>query len=92
MRSTARSRGLCRAREKRRLAYVAVMPRDFRITLPSGAVIKAEDVVHEAVFDRRSCESGSKAPVRGLRHLHHEQPRHFLLIRSLISRPADLTF
>ena len=71
-------RGACEAAG---LAYVAVIPRDFRITLPSGAVIKAADAVKDAVFERRSCGNGSKGPrLRGLGPGRHRQPA---------ARPAD---
>jgi SRSO17 transposase len=40
------------------LPYVAIIPRDFRITLPSGEVIKAEDALTDALFERRSCGDG----------------------------------
>ncbi len=52
-------RGACEAAG---LAYVAVIPRDFRIALPSGAVIKAADAVKDAVFERRSCGNGPGDP------------------------------
>jgi hypothetical protein len=54
-----RSGELRRFCESRNLAYVAVIPRDFRVTLPSGTVIKAEDAARDAVFERRSCGNGS---------------------------------
>ena len=83
-------RGACEAAG---LAYVAVIPRDFRITLPSGAVIKAEDAVGDAVFERRSCGNGSKAPRYADWALAAAAgPRHLLLIRRLLSRPDNLTF
>ena len=47
---------------KRRLPYVGIAPRDFRVTLPSGNLIKAEDAVKDAVSERRSCGNGSKEP------------------------------
>ena len=57
-----RSGELRRFCESRGLAYVAVIPRDFRITVPSGTVIKAEDAAGDAVFERRSCGNGAKGP------------------------------
>ena len=45
-----------------RPAYVGIAPRDFRITLPSGKMIKAEEALRDAVFERRSCGNGSKGP------------------------------
>jgi SRSO17 transposase len=83
-------RGACQAAG---LAYVAVIPRDFRITLPSGAVIKAADAVKDAVFERRSCGNGSKGPRYADWALAATaSPRHLLLIRRLLSRPDNLTF
>ncbi|MGH3125194.1 MAG: IS701 family transposase, partial [Streptosporangiaceae bacterium] len=83
-------RGACQAAG---LAYVAVIPRDFRITLPSGAVIKAEAAVTDAVFERRSCGNGSKGPRYADWALAATaSPRHHLLIRRLLSRPDNLTF
>ncbi|HEV3290877.1 MAG TPA: transposase, partial [Streptosporangiaceae bacterium] len=83
-------RGACEAAG---LAYVAVIPRDFRITLPSGVVIKAEAAVKDAVFERRSCGSGSKGPRYADWALAAAaSPRHHLLIRRLLSRPDSLTF
>ena len=83
-------RGACEAAG---LPYVAVIPRDFRITLPSGAVIKAEDAAGDAVFERRSCGNGSKGPrLADWALAATASPRHVLLIRRLISRPGNLTF
>ena len=83
-------RGACEAAG---LPYVAVIPRDFRITLPSGAVIKAEDAARDAIFERRSCGNGSKGPRYADWALAATaSSRHVLLIRRLISRPGNLTF
>ena len=88
-----RSGELRRFCESRGLAYVAVVPRDFRITLPSGAVTRAEDAVRDAAFEQRSCGNGSKGPrFADWALLATSSPRHVLLIRRLISRPDDLTF
>ena len=70
-----RSSELRRFCESRNLAYVAVVPCDFRVTLPSGAVIRADQAVKNAVFERRSCGNGSKGPpVRGLGAAGHRPP------------------
>jgi SRSO17 transposase len=83
-------RGACEAAG---LPYVAVIPRDFRITLPSGAVIKAADTVKDAVFERRSCGNGSKGPrLADWALAATASPRHVLLIRRLLSRPDNLAF
>jgi SRSO17 transposase len=88
-----RSGELRRFCESRRLAYVAVVPCDFRVTLPSGAVIRADQAVKDGVFERRSCGNGSKGPrFADWALTATSSPRHFLLIRRLISRPDDLTF
>jgi SRSO17 transposase len=88
-----RSGELRRFCESRDLAYVAVIPRDFRVAVPSGAVVKAEEAAGDAVFERRSCGNGSKGPrYADWALLATASPRHVLLIRRLISRPGDLTF
>ncbi len=88
-----RSGELRRFCESRGLPYVAVIPRDFRITLPSGAVTRAGDAVRDAVSGRRSCGNGAKGPrFADWALLATSSPRHLLLIRRLISRPDDLAF
>jgi len=88
-----RSSQLREACEAGGLPYVAIIPRDFRITLPSGAVIKAQDAVKDAVFEQRSCGDGSKGPrFSDWALLDTTSPRHFLLIRRSLSRPDHLTF
>ncbi len=88
-----RSGALRRFCESRDLAYVAVVPRDFRLTLPSGAVVRADEAIGDAVFERRSCGNGSKGPrVADWALLATASPRHVLLIRRLLSRPDDLAF
>ena len=88
-----RSSELRRFCESRNLAYVAVVPCDFRVTLPSRAVIRAGEAVRDAAFELRSCGNGSKGPrFADWALIATSSPRHFLLIRRLISRPDDLTF
>ncbi len=88
-----RSGELRRFCESRNLAYVAVIPRDFRVTLPSGVVARADQVARDAVFERRSCGNGSKGPRLADWALSATcSPRHVLLIRRLLSRPENLTF
>jgi hypothetical protein len=83
-----RSGELRRFCESRGLAYVAVIPRDFRITLPSGAVIKAEEATADAVFEQRSCGNGAKGPrFADWALTATSSPRHFLLIRRLGTPP-----
>ena len=75
------------------LAYVAVVPRDFRVTVPSGAVIKAEEAAEDSVFEQRSCGNGAKGPrFADWALTATASPRHVLLIRRLLSRPDELTF
>src|SRR5260370_42058582 len=93
MRCTGAAAPCAGACEAAGLAYVAVIPRDFRIVLPSGAVIKAADAVKDAVFERRSCGNGSKGPrLADWALAATASPRHVLLIRPLLSRPDNLTF
>ena len=88
-----RSGELRRFCESRGLAYVAVIPRDFRVTLPSGTVIKAEDAAGHAVFEQRSCGNGAKGPrLADWALTATASPRHVLLIRRLIARPDDPAF
>jgi hypothetical protein len=88
-----RSGELRRFCESRGLAYVAVIPRSFRITLPSGAVVRADQAARAAVFERRSCGNGSKGPrVADWALIATASPGHVLLIRRLLSRPDQLTF
>jgi len=88
-----RSGELHRFCESRDLAYVAVVPCDFRVSLPSGAVVRADEAVRDAIFELRSCGNGSKGPrFADWALLATSSPRHLLLIRRLISRPDDLTF
>ena len=75
------------------LAYVGIIPCDYQIRLPSGAAIRADQAVPDAVFELRSVGNGSKGPrysdwamtataVQG----------QYLLIRRLLSRPDSYTF
>jgi hypothetical protein len=75
------------------LAYVAIIPCDHPVPLPSGAVIRADQAVADAIFERRSCGNGSKGP----RYSDWAMTAtaitgQYLLIRRLISRPDQLTF
>jgi len=88
-----RSEELRKTPAKAGLSYVAVIPCDYQVPLPSGAVIRADEAVAYAVFERRSCGNGSKGPrysdwamtATGIKG-------QYLLIRRLISRPDQLTF
>src|SRR5260370_982916 len=88
-----RSGALRRFCESGNLAYVAVIPRDFRVTLPSGAVVRADEAAGNAAFERRSCGNGSKGPRLADRALIATgSPRHLLLIPPPISRPDAPAF
>jgi len=88
-----RSSRLRQACEEHGLPYAGIAPRDFRITLPSGKVIKAEQALRDAVFERRSCGNGSKGPrYSDWALIATASPRHFLLIRRAVSRPDHVTF
>ena len=44
------------------LAYVVIIPCDYRVTLAKDTVIRADEAVSSAVFERRSCGNGTKGP------------------------------
>ncbi len=88
-----RSEKLRKKAAKAGLSYVAIIPRDYLITLPSGTAIRADQAVADAVFERRSCGNGSKGP----RYSDWAMTAtaiggQCLLIRRLISRPDSYTF
>jgi SRSO17 transposase len=72
------------------LAYVVIIPCDYRITLASGTVIRADEAVGDAVFEERSCGNGTKGPRYGDRALlGTADPREFLLIRRYPRRDSN---
>lgn len=88
-----RSEKLRKKCAKAGLAYAAIIPCDYQVTLPSGTVIRADEAVKDAIFERRSCGNGSKGP----RYSDWAMTAtaiggQFLLIRRLISRPGQYTF
>ena len=88
-----RSEKLREKAAKAGLAYVAITPCDYQVTLPSGTAIRADQAVRHAVFERRSCGNGSKGP----RYSDWAMTAtgaggQCLLIRRLISRPDSYTF
>jgi hypothetical protein len=88
-----RSEELRKKAAKAGLSYAAIIPCDYRVPLPSGAVIRADEAVADAVFERRSCGNGSKGPRYGDRAMTATGVKgQYLLIRRLISRPDQLTF
>ena len=88
-----RSEALRTKAAKAGLAYVAIIPCDYQVTVASGTTIRADEATAQAVFERRSAGNGSKGPrysdwamtataIKG----------QYLLIRRLISRPDSYTF
>jgi len=88
-----RSGGLRRACEQAGLAYVLIIPCDHQVITAAGAVTRADQAAADAVFERRSCGTGSKGPrISDWALIATGRPRQFLLIRRLLSRPDQLTF
>ena len=72
------------------LAYVVIIPCDYRVTLARGKVIRADEAVAGAVFERRSCGRGEKGPrYSDWALIATAGPREFLLIRRLPSREKN---
>jgi SRSO17 transposase len=88
-----RSEELRKKCAKAGLGYVAIIPRDYRVTTGAGAVIRADQAVKDAVFERRSCGNGSKGPrYSDWAMMATGIEGQCLLIRRLISRPDQYTF
>ena len=88
-----RSEALRKKAARAGLAYVAIIPCDYQLTLPSGTTIRADQAVAHAVFERRSCGNGSKGPrYSDWAMTATAIPGQYLLIRRLISRPDSYTF
>jgi len=72
------------------LAYVVIIPCDYRITLAKGTVVRADQAVAGAAFERRSCGNGTKGPrYSDWALIGTADPREFLLIRRLPSREKN---
>jgi SRSO17 transposase len=83
-------REACRALE---LAYVVIIPCDYRVALAAGTVIRADEAVNGAVFERRSCGNGTKGPrYSDWALIATADPREFLLIRRLDREKNQYTF
>jgi SRSO17 transposase len=88
-----RSEALRKKAARAGLAYVAIIPCDYQLTLPSGTTIRADQAVEHAVFERRSCGNGSKGPrYSDWAMTATATPGQYLLIRRLVSRPDSHTF
>jgi len=69
------------------LAYVVIIPCDYRVTFARNKVTRADRAVSEAVFEQRSCGNGTKGPRYGdWALIATADPREFLLIRRLPDR------
>ncbi len=63
---------------------------DYRITLAKGTVVRADQAVAGAAFERRSCGNGTKGPrYSDWALIGTADPREFLLIRRLPSREKN---
>jgi hypothetical protein len=83
-------RACCRAAG---LSYVGIIPCNWKVTLPSGAVIGAQDAIADAVFEQRPCGYGSKGPRYSYWALvATADPGEYLLIRESIAVPGLYTF
>jgi SRSO17 transposase len=88
-----RSEALRKKTARAGLAYVGIIPCDYRVRLPCGTTIRADQAVAEAVFERRSCGNGSKGPrYSDWAMTATATPGQYLLIRRLSSRPDSHTF
>src|SRR5262249_1695643 len=75
------------------LAYVVIIPCDYLLTAPAGTAVRADQAAADAVFERRSCGTGTKGPrVSDWAMIATGRPRELLLIRRLLSRPDQLTY
>ena len=88
-----RSGKLRKACEDAGLAHVAIIPCDYQVTLMTGTAVRADQDAADAVFERRSCGTGTKGPrFSDWAMIATARPREYLLIRRLISRPDQLTY
>lgn len=72
------------------LAYVVIIPCDYRVTLARDTVIRGDAAIPGAVFEQRSCGNGTKGPRYGdWALLATADPREFLLIRRFPDRARN---
>lgn len=72
------------------LAYVVIIPCDYRVTIAKDKAIRADEAISDAVFERRSCGNGTKGPRYGdWALIATARPREFLLIRRLPAREKN---
>ena len=75
------------------LSYVMIIPCDYRVTIAKQTSVRADALVHDAVFERRSCGNGTKGPRYGdWAMIATARPREFLLIRRLDREKNPYTF
>jgi SRSO17 transposase len=75
------------------LSYVVIIPCDYRVTLAKNTVIRADQAIADAMFERRSCGNGTKGPrYSDWALLATADPREFLLIRRLDRAENQCTF
>lgn len=69
------------------LAYLVIIPCDYRVTFAQDKVTRADQAVRDAVFEMRSCGNGTKGPrYADWALLGTDDPRECLLIRRLPDR------
>jgi SRSO17 transposase len=72
------------------LAYVVIIPCDYRVTLARDTVIRADAAIPGAVFEQRSCGNGTKGPRYGdWALIATADPGEFLLIRRFPDRDKN---
>ena len=72
------------------LSYVAIVPCDTMITFARNKVTRADQAIHEAVFEQRSCGNGAKGPrYADWALLATQDPEELLLIRRLPDREKN---
>jgi SRSO17 transposase len=72
------------------LAYVVIIPCDYRVTVARNTVIRADQAIPDAVFERRSCGNGTKGPRYGdWALIATADPRELLLIRRFPDRDKN---
>jgi hypothetical protein len=87
---SGRFREACRAL---RVSCVVIVPCDHRVTTAAGTVTRADALVNDAVFERRSCGNGTKGPrYSGRAMIATGREREFLLIRRLDREDNPYTF
>jgi SRSO17 transposase len=75
------------------LAYVVIIPCDYQITVAKNTVIRADQAIADAIFERRTCGNGTKGPRDSdWALIITADPRELLLIRRLDRAENQYTF